>query len=281
MMKYIRLTKAPLAFVVTFTGILSYLLASQAVDMGVLSLFFALFPFGMAICAINEIQEIKEDSLMVRTEHRPLVNGDLSVRTSIFIIIGLVAFSFIICYLFIGTFAIIALIANFIAYNVLYTPLKKIHETSVLLGAIVGIFAPFIGWVYGGGGFNTALLFLMLYFFIWQMPHFWLLLLRFEKDYNRAGFKSLISKVPKDTVGHFIFIWTLIYSVIVILLALSVHVSITTLVIITILAILVDIHFAKYMHIDKLNQSDYKKSFLITVIYCTLNIIIMVIDKFI
>lgn len=47
------------------------------------------------------------------------------------------------------------------------------------------------------------------FIFIWQIPHFWLLLFMFGKDYENAGFPSLTKIFNLDQLGRITFIWIL------------------------------------------------------------------------
>jgi hypothetical protein len=51
-----------------------------------------------------------------------------------------------------------------------------------------------IGWVAAGGYWlDTSILLIFLFFVIGQIPHFWLLLLKYGKQYEKAGLPSLTS----------------------------------------------------------------------------------------
>ena len=97
---------------------------------------------------------------------------------------------------------------NLIWYNGIYTPLKKKNAFAIIPGSLVGAIPPAVGWVAGGGNiFDPQIAIISLFFFIWQIPHFWLLLLIFGKDYEQAGFPTLTQIFNTDQLGRITFIW--------------------------------------------------------------------------
>jgi protoheme IX farnesyltransferase len=65
-----------------------------------------------------------------------------------------------------------------------------------------------LGWVSGGGHlFDPRIWAVGFLFFVWQVPHFWLLLLNFGKDYEKAGFPSLTNLFAPAQLRRIIFIW--------------------------------------------------------------------------
>ena len=92
----------------------------------------------------------------------------------------------------------------------LSTFLKKKTAFAVVPGALVGAIPPAAGWVSAGGAIlNFRLGVLCFFFFIWQMPHFWLLLLRYGEEYERAGMPSLTRILSREQLKRIVFTWTL------------------------------------------------------------------------
>jgi len=122
--------------------------------------------------------------------------------------------------LIIGGFLILWLVHNLAAaligmvavvwYNAGYTYLKRISAFAVVPGALIGALPPAVGWTAAGGTpFDLHLLALMFFFFIWQVPHFWLLLFAYGADYERAGLPSLTRLFSRRQLASLTFIWML------------------------------------------------------------------------
>jgi protoheme IX farnesyltransferase len=47
------------------------------------------------------------------------------------------------------------------------------------------------------------------FFFIWQVPHFWLLMLKYGEEYTQAGFPSITQLYSSRQIKHITFIWIL------------------------------------------------------------------------
>ena len=191
----------------TLTGfILSYQGLSGEVILPVIGIFF----LACGSCALNQYQERREDSLMERTKHRPIPSGkirsDTALKISLFFI--LMGSLFLFCgdnlmVVGLGLFAILW-------YNGVYTCLKRHSAFAAIPGALIGSIPPVVGWVSGGGHpLDPQILAIAFFFFIWQVPHFWLLLLSFGKDYEKAGFPSLTRIFTPAQLSRMTFMWIL------------------------------------------------------------------------
>jgi len=93
-------------------------------------------------------------------------------------------------------------------YNAVYTPLKRKSAFAVFPGALVGAMPPFIGWWAAGGPlFDNHIMILSLVFFIGQIPHFWLLMQKYGRDYQQAGFPIIEEKLSKAQINRLITVW--------------------------------------------------------------------------
>ena len=76
-------------------------------------------------------------------------------------------------------------------------------------GSVIGALPPAMGWTAAGGRLgDPALLALCFLFFIWQVPHFWLLALLHRDGYQRAGFPTLHRHFSEPRILRLIFTWT-------------------------------------------------------------------------
>jgi len=161
--------------------------------------------------ALNQVQERGRDGLMARTAGRPLPSGRLSHAQGLTFSIVAIVVGAAVLWLGIGPLAgILGLIASGF-YNGVYTPwLKPNSPFAAVPGAIPGAIPPVIGWVAGGGHIADAgavILFGIL--FLWQMPHFWALSLRYRADYAAGGFPMVSERVGVEGTARLIQLYAL------------------------------------------------------------------------
>ncbi len=159
--------------------------------------------------ALNQVQERDRDALMARTANRPLPSGRLSHAQGLAFATIATAAGAAILWLGIGrTAGILGLIAA-VFYNGVYTPwLKPTSPFAAVPGAIPGSIPPVIGWVAAGGALTDAgaiILFGIL--FLWQMPHFWALSLRYRADYASGGFPMVSEVVGVEGTARLILLY--------------------------------------------------------------------------
>ena len=162
--------------------------------------------------AINQVQEWRTDTRMPRTRNRPIPSGRISPRWALFVAC---------CFLAAGVNVlagvehhlglVLALGAfSLLWYNGIYWALKRLTAFAVVPGALIGAIPPVIGWVAAGGKLSDPLILQVgLFFFIWQVPHFWLLLHLFGSEYSAAGLPSPTSMVTKEQFRRMTFAWIL------------------------------------------------------------------------
>jgi protoheme IX farnesyltransferase len=133
---------------------------------------------------------------MARTAMRPLPSGRLSVAHGALFAGVATAAGALVLGLGVGAgTGALGLVAAAL-YNGLYTPwLKPTSPFAAVPGAIPGALPPVIGWAAAGGGAaDPGALVLFGILFLWQMPHFWALVLRHRADFAAGGF-PVVSEV--------------------------------------------------------------------------------------
>jgi protoheme IX farnesyltransferase len=189
----------------TFTG---FILAHQELSGEIILPVMGVFFLACGSCALNQYQEREDDRRMERTKDRPIPSGKLHPSIALFISLSLIFLGSVI--LFYGVNLMVWGLGLFamVWYNGVYTYLKRKSAFAVIPGALVGAVPPLLGWVSGGGHLlDPRILAVAFFFFIWQVPHFWLLLLDFGKDYEKAGFPSLAKIFTPAQLGRITFIW--------------------------------------------------------------------------
>jgi len=206
---WLVLTKFRISSVSTLTAAMGYIAAAGTLRFGLISTLTGTLCLAMAASALNEIAERDLDARMRRTSARPIPSGRISVAAARAGALVLVSAGVAVLYLFHGgVTAVLGLLAVF-WYNGLYTPMKRISAFAVVPGSVIGALPPAIGWAAAGGDLESpALLSLCFVFFVWQVPHFWLLALRHKDDYEQAGFPTLSVYFTPDQIHRLIFTWT-------------------------------------------------------------------------
>lgn len=207
---FAELSKIKIPFAVTVSALTGYLVFNEMLDLTAFFLICGVFLLSAGSAALNQFQEYRYDAIMHRTRNRPIPSGRLSVEKT-FIFSSILSISGV-AILYFGTnltATIIGLI-TLVWYNAIYTPLKRRTVFAVLAGAFVGAFPPMIGWTAAGGFvFAPEILLISLLLFLWQVPHFILLLLKYGNDYEIAGFVSLTTFFTENGLKQLIFIWIL------------------------------------------------------------------------
>lgn len=213
---YFVLIKFTLSFLVSFSAVVSFLIApyQQIYTRSTLSLVLLLFIAGMLITGaangINQAAEKDTDALMRRTAKRPVASGKMKpleayIFSSISALLGLG----MMWYFFNFQSAAISAFSFFL-YGFIYTPLKRINSISVLVGAVPGALPCLIGWVAATNSFSIGGWVLFAIQFLWQFPHFWAIAWLAHGDYTKAGFKLLPSEKGPT---KFTAVQSIIYSV--------------------------------------------------------------------
>jgi protoheme IX farnesyltransferase len=207
---FLALTKVRISLLATLTTATGYLLATGRVTVHLLVPSAAIFLLACGSCAFNQYQERKLDQWMERTKSRPIPSGRLNPETALWISIGLIFSGALILFFGAGALALALGLFAVLWYNLIYTPLKQKTAFAAVPGALVGAIPPALGWVAGGGTLlDPRIGGLALFFFIWQIPHFWLLLLDSSKDYENAGLPSITRFFSTRQIERIVFIWLL------------------------------------------------------------------------
>ena len=206
--------KAPLCLMVAASAGFGYFLVEPAGSLNLMLSFTGVFFLACGAASFNSFQEKESDAAYTRTCHRPVASGLISKQHAVYFavtncVIGLMLL--VLCGNTLLPF-LLGLTALSI-YNLIYTPLKQVSEFSVLAGGISGAIPPAIGWTSGGGNLSDPLIWaVMALFFLWQPPHFCLILLEYAEDYrNKRQFTNLITRFSVSRVKKIIAIWLLAF----------------------------------------------------------------------
>ncbi len=205
---WLELSKLKIMVPVSLTGFTGFFAFNPHLSPGLLLTTFGIFLMAISASVLNQIQESGLDSKMARTCNRPLPSRRIRLQDAIlfFIITLVTGLAFI---YFAGNFkaALIGLI-TVIWYNGIYTYSKRITPFAVVPGAVTGALPPVIGWVAAGGGiWDKPVIFIAFLIFIGQIPHFWLLIMKYGEDYKQAGIPSLTDVFNLNQISRLTFAW--------------------------------------------------------------------------
>lgn len=204
----LELGKVRITIFVALSTAFGYILSCGRIDFRMIIPILGVFLLAFGSSCLNHIQEMKSDALMDRTKGRPLPSGRIDVITSLLVAANAILFGSIMLYLYANLPAMYLGWLAVIWYNGIYTPLKKKYAMAVIPGALIGAIPPMIGWVTAGGDMlDYKILLVAFCFFIWQIPHFWLLVLIYNKDYEKAGFPTLTKIYSSLQISRITFVW--------------------------------------------------------------------------
>jgi len=201
-----QLTKPRITLMVVLTAYIGFALGMKNTGIPLLSAWPTLIAtlFGVALSCIgagilNQVYEQDTDTLMRRTQNRPVPTG--RIRANQALLIGGLA-----CIAGVGLLAvkvnlITALLAGFtiLSYWLIYTPMKRVTHLSTIIGAVPGALPPAMGFAAATGrlGIEAWLMFGIL--FLWQLPHFLAIAWLYRDQYAGAGM-AMLPVVDPD--GH-------------------------------------------------------------------------------
>jgi protoheme IX farnesyltransferase len=206
---FLELTKFKISAASTFTAATGYIAFRRGADLGLLTALLGTLLLAMASSTFNEVQERKLDALMARTRHRPIPSGAVSAVNASLLAALLGICGLLALFLFHGGLTAALGLLAMVWYNGFYTPLKRVTAFAVVPGSVIGALPPAIGWVAAGGFIgDPGLLALCFVFFVWQVPHFWLLAMLHQEGYADAGFPTLAQHFQPAQILRLTFTWT-------------------------------------------------------------------------
>lgn len=185
-----------------------------------------LFLLSSGSLALNQLQEVGIDQKMPRTSKRPIATGRIRPAAAGIISISMIAAGLQALSEASGTAAAVGLV-TIILYNGFYTLWwKKRWAFAAVPGAIPGSLPILVG--YGAANpdiFNSEAMYLFLIMFLWQMPHFWVLAIRYKEDYRAGGIPVLPVVVGVERTVFHIGLYTFAYVGLAILSPWLIHAS--------------------------------------------------------
>jgi len=205
---YLELSKFKIMIPVSLTGFTGYFIFKPSFSYQIVLVSIGILLLAIAASVLNQIQEVEPDSRMDRTKNRPIPAGNIDIGHAImFFLVNLLA-GLAIIYLAGNLKAMIVGLITIIWYNGVYTYSKRITSFAVVPGAVTGALPPLIGWMAAGGSiWDKPVIFLEFLLFIGQIPHFWLLIMKYGEEYKDAGVPSLSDIFNRSQINWLTFSW--------------------------------------------------------------------------
>lgn len=277
-----ELIKFRITVLVSFTTGLGYILGAKEMGYTFFSVVAGIFLLACASSALNHWQERDTDALMDRTKFRPIPSGRIEPRAVLLIAVLLLLAGSVILFTATNTAALLVGLVTFVWYNGIYTPIKKKTAFAIIPGAVVGALPPVAGWAAAGGDvLDYRIMIIAAYMFVWQIPHFWLLLLLYGEDYQKGGFPVLSRIFSNEQLKRITFTWLLATVLIALLIPMFLYLynffTMPVIIFISIGMVAVSFRFL----FSSLERKNIRASFLAINFYTLLLISILSIDKLI
>lgn len=216
MKSFLKLTKFGIALFVMICGLAGYAvsfpLGHPLEFYQPLLLVVGLYLVSSGSFALNQAQEWQHDKKMPRTAGRPVPAGVMKLWQAYVVGAVLTIFGVLALLLIKPLVAGLALL-TVVLYNGLYTLYWKKHWMfGAVPGAIPGAMPVVIGYAANSDNLiKPDLFYLFMILFLWQMPHFWSLAIRFREDYERGGFPVLPTKLGVERTLYHMGLYTFTY----------------------------------------------------------------------
>ncbi len=253
MKAYLQLTKFGITLFVMITGLAGFAVG-HPMDQPLefwrpVLVVVGLYLVSSGSFAMNQAQEWQRDRLMARTAKRPVASGVISLWqayliSAIFVLVGVA------CLALLGPEPAWLAFLTVILYNGLYTLFwKRRWAFGAVPGAVPGAMPVVIGFAATGSSiFSPECIYLFLIMFLWQMPHFWSLAIRFKEDYERGGFPVLPARLGERRTLYHIGLYTFTYVGVALVAPWFIQAHILHLLLVVPLALKVIWEFWKYFH---------------------------------
>jgi protoheme IX farnesyltransferase len=210
---YVALTKPRIIELLLVTTIPTMVLAAgkwPSVSLMAITLLGGSLAAGGAN-AINMYIDRDIDALMVRTQGRPLVTGDIRPQNALIFAVLLEIAAFAVLWSGANLLSALLALSATMFYVCIYSLwLKRTSKQNIVIGGAAGAVPVLVGWAAVQNSLGWAPVILFLVIFLWTPPHFWALAIRHSDDYRAAGVPMLpVVATMRETVRSMI-----VYSVI-------------------------------------------------------------------
>lgn len=217
--EYYEFTKSGLVLGNIITVLGGFALASRGEPIDIIKLLAVIFGmcFVMASgCVFNNYIDRDIDKLMERTQDRALVKHRITHKSALRFGAALGIVGILLLVFYTNALTVLLALIGFFFYIYMYSLWWK--RTSVYgagVGAISGAIPPVVGYCAVSNNFDMGAVILFLILLVWQMPHFFAIAIRRQKDYAAARIPvmPIASGLQRTKVSMFIYIIEYIFAV--------------------------------------------------------------------
>lgn len=203
-----ELGKVRITFAVTLTTFVGYYMVDGKVDSVLWWVLLGIFLLASGSAALNQYQEHHHDAKMDRTKSRPIPSGQISPAHGLIFALLLSFVGAFLLYWAAGFESMQLGLLALLWYNGIYTPLKRKSAFAVIPGSVIGAIPPMVGYVSAGGyALDPQILAFAFFMFMWQIPHFWLLVMKNGSDYSKAGFPTISDYYNERQLKSITYVW--------------------------------------------------------------------------
>jgi heme o synthase len=210
---YVALTKPRIIELLLVTTVPTMIVAERGLPpvwLMVVTVIGGTFAAGGAN-AINMYVDRDIDSLMKRTQGRPLVTGAVEPTAALVFAVALEVLAFAVLWGFVNLLSAVLAVAATAFYVFVYTLwLKRTSTRNIVIGGAAGAVPVLVGWSAVTGSLSWAPVVLFAVIFYWTPPHFWALAVKYKDDYAAASVPMLPSVATMRTVSTRILGYTLV-----------------------------------------------------------------------
>jgi heme o synthase len=144
--------------------------------------------------AINMVVDVDIDTIMKRTQGRPLVTGAMTPRAALVFAIAIETAAFAFLWSTVNLLSAVLAVAACLFYVFIYTLwLKRTSSQNIVIGGAAGAVPVLVGWSAVTNRLDWAPIVLFAVIFVWTPPHFWALAVKYREDYSAANVPMLPS----------------------------------------------------------------------------------------
>jgi protoheme IX farnesyltransferase len=220
--KHIGLTKMARSYLMAASAATAYIVQKPGFEWTALGTMFYLFVLFLGASTLNNYQDRDIDSRLVRTRRRALPMGEVGSRAALLQALALILVGTLGMFVVTGSMLLPTMgLIGVCVYNLVYTPLKRRTTLAIVPGAVCGVVPIPMGWMAAGGDLAAPEVWILVVVLgVWQLPHFWLVVLASREDYRESGIPNMLRVLSVHQLHKLVFVWVTAFAVLTLLLPL-------------------------------------------------------------